>query len=372
MFNPQRLSFARRRRGLTKKQLASKVGVDPRSITAFEAGEYQPIEGTLLALVRILDFPQNFFFGDDIEEPLASGVSFRAMSKMRTSQRGAALTSGAIGFLLSDWVDARFALPEPDLPDLRLQTPAAAAVTLRQYWRIGEQPVRNMVHLLEAKGVRVFSLSENCRELDAYSLWRADRPFIFLNTYKSAEHSRFDSAHELAHLVLHRHGQPSGQTAEKEAQAFASAFLMPEASVRAEQRVIPSLPYLIKLKQKWAVSLSALVVRLHQLGMISDWHNRSLFIEMQRHGYRIREPNGIAKETSQVWDKVFSILRSEGIGKQKIANELSVFPPEIEKLVFGLVTMGVSTVSQARRKKTRKLNHLRLVDRGVKETKKRV
>jgi len=27
----------------------------------------------------------------------------------------------------------------------------------------------------------------------------------FLNTYKTSEHSRYDAAHELGHLTLHRH-----------------------------------------------------------------------------------------------------------------------------------------------------------------------
>jgi len=52
----------------------------------------------------------------------------------------------------------------------------------------------------------VCSLAEQCREVDAFSLWRHGSPFVFLNTQKTPEHSRFDVAHELGHLVLHRHG----------------------------------------------------------------------------------------------------------------------------------------------------------------------
>ena len=51
------------------------------------------------------------------------------------------------------------------------------------------------------------------------------------DTNKTAEHSRFDAAHELGHLVLHRHGPPRGIEAERQANAFASAFLMPHGSV---------------------------------------------------------------------------------------------------------------------------------------------
>ena len=84
-------------------------------------------------------------------------------------------------------------------------------------------PIKNMIHLLEARGVRVLSLSIDTAQLDAFSMWHADTPFVFLNTKKSCEHSRFDVGHELGHLVLHRHAGAKGQEVEREANAFASA-----------------------------------------------------------------------------------------------------------------------------------------------------
>jgi Zn-dependent peptidase ImmA (M78 family) len=114
--------------------------------------------------------------------------------------------------------------------------PAGAARTLRQYWTIGEKPIGSMIKLLETKGIRVFSLSENTRNVDAFSCWRNGEPYVFLNKFKSTEHSRFDAAHELAHLVLHKHGGPSqGRSAESEAHAFASSFLMPRDDVGSVQ-----------------------------------------------------------------------------------------------------------------------------------------
>src|SRR3546814_18887947 len=95
-----------------------------------------------------------------------------------------------------------------------------------------------MVHLLESRGIRVFSLSENTKEVDAFSVWRDDAPYVFLNRFKSAERSRYDAAHELAHLCLHKHGGAAAEyrdsSVEKETSAFAGAFLMPEP--RSEER----------------------------------------------------------------------------------------------------------------------------------------
>lgn len=360
-FNPTRLGLARRRRGLTKKLLATQVDVQWRSISAFENGEYPPSDETLERITRVVGFPAEFFFGDDLDEPLAEAASFRAMSRMSASKRDAALSAGAIAFALSDWIEKRFELPRQDLLDLRGESPEAAAATLRQYWGLGERPVRNLVHLLEAKGVRVFSLMENSVEVDAFSVWRNFKPFVFLNTQKSAEHSRFDSAHELGHLVLHKHGAPSGQDAEKEANAFASAFLMPSGSVIACAPKLATLGHLIKLKKQWAVSVAAMVYRLHSLNLISDWHYRTLCIEMSELGYRKLEPNPAQREKSQVWEKIFAALRVDGLTKENIAKDLSVPVGEIEGLVFGLALLGLSGANLSNASSARNIAPLRLI-----------
>jgi hypothetical protein len=45
-------------------------------------------------------------------------------------------------------------------------------------WALGEQPI-SMIKLLESKGVRVFSLAENTKTVDAFSCWRNDVPYVF-------------------------------------------------------------------------------------------------------------------------------------------------------------------------------------------------
>lgn len=364
MFNPSRLALARRRRGMTKIRLAEAVGVTPRSITGFEsltAAAITPSSQTIEALGRALGFPAEFFHGDDLVEPLKESASFRALTSMSAGERDAALAAGALAFELAAWIGARFDLPRPAIPDLRGSTPEAAAAAARAQWGLGELPVSNMVHLLEAKGVRVFSLTQECKEVDAFSVWEGEVPFTFLNTMKTGERSRFDAAHELGHLTLHRHGGPGGRNAEIEADRFASAFLMPEGSVLAVGVRNPRVDQLIKLKKRWKVSTMALTHRLNALGMISEWHYRHLCIDLSRRGLRTSEPEGIARETSQVLEKVFAALREEGVTKADVARELRVYPADIDAIVFGLVMSaidgGVSGGSSVRRRPS----HLRIV-----------
>jgi len=342
MFNPNRLSVARKRRGLTKTELATQAKIDLRSVTAYEAGVRPPKLKTAESLAAATNFPVEFLYGNDLDEPQPDTASFRALSKMTATQRDMALSQGTIALHLSKWLEARFELPEPGLPDLnREDSPEAAADSLRRHWGIGESPVRNMVHLLEAKGVRIFSLAINAREVDAFSLWKDATPFVFLNGNKSSEHSRYDAAHELGHLVLHRHGPPQGRDAEREADAFASAFLMPRGSVIAHAVRNPSLPALIKLKAIWIVSVAALNRRLFGVGMTSDWQYRTLCIEIAKRGFRKREPREAPRETSHILPSVFGALREEGISRAEVARTLTIPRAELEQLMFGLTMTSI-------------------------------
>ena len=343
MFSCVRFEVARKRRGYNKSDLAGRIGVELRTVTAYESGEFEPSAETLAAIAKTLDFPESWFSAGDIHQPSPQTASFRSQARMSAGNRHAALAAGALAFLLNDWLENRFTLPPPasNLPDLREEEPEAAAMLLRQQWGLGEKPVKNIVHLLESKGIRVFSMAEDTTEVDAFSLWRETTPFIFLNTMKSAERSRFDAAHELGHLVLHRHGDLRGKEIEHQANSFASAFLMPRGSILAHAPVLPSLNGLIKLKKFWIVSVAALNYRLHQLGALSDWHYNKLCIEIGQKGYRTQEPEGAQREMSLIFPQLFKTLRDDGYTKSDIAAELHFNAEEIDKLVFGLILVAL-------------------------------
>ena len=236
--NPNRLKLARERRALTLKSLSELTGITTRMLSNYENGHHsKPTEDTISKLALALSFPKQFFYEDDIEDLDASIVSFRALSKMKAAEKASAISAGRLAMLFNGWLNDNFSLPKANLLNLRDLSPSAAAAAIRQHWGLGELSIRNVIHLLEANGVRVFALAEQNMSVDAFSFWKNDVPFVFLNTMKSAERSRFDAAHELGHLLLHNHGEtPTGREAEKEADQFASAFLMPEGSVRSHGR----------------------------------------------------------------------------------------------------------------------------------------
>ena len=345
MFNQQRLSLARRRRGISKKALAELIGVEPNTVSRYESGKILPTDGVVEKIAIGLDFPAEFFFGHDVDEPRRENASFRGMASKSGRIMDAALASGAIAFLLDDWVARQYFRPDPNLPDLDgVKDPETAANILRQHWRLGDKPIENMVHLLEAKGIRVFSLAENTREVDAFSLWRDDIPYVFLNRFKSAERSRFDAAHELGHLCLHKHGGASTKylksNLEEEANQFAGAFLMPGGDLKEIcTRNFYTVDHLVSYKKRWRTSVSALNYRLHEVGIISEPRYNSNYVEMSKRGWIKDEPNGIAREQSHVWQEIINDLIGRGITKPAIASEIGVPAKEIEALLFGLANM---------------------------------
>jgi len=338
MFNPNRLTIARKRRGLTKIALAQLASLTPQSISEYERGNTDPSEDTLRVLARVLRFPEAFFTSEDLELPSETGVSFRGLASMTSGQRDRALAAGALAIAIDGWISREFKLPLIDLVAMDGITPEGAAEALRTEWGLGERRCPNLVHLLESRGVRVYSLPRDSRTVHAFSFWHDRRPFVFLTTDTTPEKGRFDAAHELGHLVLHSHGGAQGRRAEDEANRFASAFLMPRASILAARLPSPlTLDNLFPLRPKWNVSIGALVHGLYGAERITEWQYRTLCIEISQRGLRKHEDSDLLRETSQVFPKVFAALGESPAARGTVARDLAIRTTDLDALTFGLV-----------------------------------
>lgn len=339
MFNPQRLDLAKKRRRMSARSLCAQAGVSPVTLSRILNGKQTPDGETVSKLAVALDYPEDFFKRDEQDLVDVSAASFRSFTAMTATERDAALAAGSLAYDLADWVNERFKLPTPDLPDLgHERLPDVAAGMARKYWALGEKRIGHLVKFLEAKGVRVFSLAENTRNVDAFSCWRNGEPYMFLNRFKTAERTRFDAAHELGHLVLHRHGGPNQRAAELEANQFASEFLMPAADVFAAVPRVRSLKDIIEAKRRWGVSAAALAYRLWKLNLLSEWVYRSYVIQLNR-DFHHDEPNGMEREFSGIWQTVLTTLWKDGVTRDKIAKQLHLPAGELDNLVFGLTGM---------------------------------
>ena len=216
------------------------------------------------------------------------------------------------------------------------------ASELRGLWALGNQPINNMVSLCELKGIRVFRLPTEIRDIDALSFFddESGSPFIFLNTFKSAERARFDCAHELGHIVMHTHNksirvEKDNRVLETEADQFASEFLIPTDSFLATSPRYFSLENMIEYKKVWRTSLKAINYKAHKLGLISDWVNRSNSMKMNSLGYNINEPNETHRDESLMLPKIISVLSSQpSFDKNQMLDEIGISEDDFNQLTF--------------------------------------
>ncbi|MFI8356839.1 helix-turn-helix domain-containing protein [Streptomyces cyaneofuscatus] len=338
MVTPSRITLARKRRGMTLADLSEGARISLQSLSNYETGRTAPRRATMGRIAEALDFPEAFFEGPDLDELPADGISWRARSKTSARKLDAARAAGTLGAVLYDWIDRRFRLPATDVPSFTKPDPETVAGMVRTRWGLGTAPAPNMVHLIEAHGVRAVSLAPDYAEVDAFAVWRDGTPFVFLSTMKTVERGRFDAAHELGHLVMHGSDREcSGPEAERQANDFASAFLMPASSVLGHMPRGAHVDQIIEGRSIWKVSAMALTYRMHDLGLLTDWQYRSVCTELSKRGYRTDEPQGMKKrETSQILTKVFQALWANGVRPAAVASELGMSSEEMSKMLFGL------------------------------------
>lgn len=350
MLSPSRLALARKRKGWTATRLARESGVSTRSLSLYENGHQHPGPDVLAALAGALEVRADFLTADDLDEIPVDAVSFRALSKMTARVRDRGLASGRLAMLVNEWIEARYDLPAPSIPSLTGHDPELAATEVRSRWGLGERPISNVIHLLEAHGVRVYSLTHDNTALDAFCATWHRQPYIFLGRQKSPERSRFDASHELGHLVLHGEDvTPHGPQAETEANRFAASFLMPRDAIRAQGLVNATAPQILQARVKWGVAAMAYAHRLNELGLMTEWAYRSACVDLSRMGYRRGEPGGLPNhESSQLLSKVMKDLRSVGHGISDIADDLGLAADEVRAHIFGLtptVVLGTGASS---------------------------
>ncbi len=316
LFNPERLTLAREFRGLTKTALARKIDKTPSALTQFEMGQVRPDGSTLSALALALGFPVQFFAreGSRLVIPLDS-CSFRSLRSASQRDRRRLLASGSMVRELVAFLEQYVDFP-PDavspLSGLADTDIESCAAEVRRQWGLGSGPIPNMVKLLESRGVIVAPIQANCASVDAFSFWFEGRALVMLVLdKKSPSRSRFDAAHELGHLVLHNDASPGDPSAERQADRFAAAFLMPAETYGRECPTRLNWPCLLDLKRRWRVSLAALVRRGRDLGRLSDASYRRAFTFLNSTGQRREEPDEPPRESPLLVARALEVIHDE-------------------------------------------------------------
>lgn len=339
--DPDRIRKAREREGLTGKSLAEKIGKTPSAVSQFEAGVVKPDLNTLVRLSMALGVPTVYFAKrgpgrGNLSIPF-DACHFRARKSVSQRARRASIRSGEqILELVELLEERRINFPPEDItpfisgrPRIRSGDSAAiesTASALRAHWGLGFGPVSHLLRLLESKGIFVLALTSTHEYVDAYSAWVGGKPCMMLALSKSASRARFDAGHELGHLILHDDTHPLGvKMTEDEANRFAGAFLAPQEAFYAECPTRWSLAAFLRLKDRWRMSVGALVRRAYDLGRLSESSYRRAFQQLTMLGYRTGEPGEWTHERPGLLSQGLALLEGEET-LQSLAGELSVRP----------------------------------------------
>ena len=341
LFDCERLTLARRLRGLRKNQLAQAVGTTPKAIGQYEAGVQRPEEPTVRRLAIALGVPVEFFQSG--RSPVSmDGAHFRSLRSTTQIERDQALAYGRIATDVVAVLERLVDLPEVDLPEYPVSPeeiagpgPAEAARLTRKALVERAGPVPHVVRLLESHGVLVLVLPRAAERVDAFSVGVHPRPMVFFNPAKGDYwRNRFDAAHELGHLVMHADAEPGEKIVEDQAHRFAAEFLMPEADIAGELPAGPDWDRLAELKASWGVSMAALLYRARTLGIMTESAYRNAMSALSSRGWRRREP-GPARPLEQptMLTRALEVVEGAGTDRDRIAGDARVTRADLDLLV---------------------------------------
>jgi Zn-dependent peptidase ImmA (M78 family) len=225
-------------------------------------------------------------------------------------------------------LEARIEMPALDIPRMPAGDGQVSrddietiAAKVRELWSLSPvEPIDDVVNELERHGAVVTRAQFETEKIDAFSVAFSDRPVVVLCSDKGLrDRSRFDAAHELGHLVMHEPVVVGTRTAEKQADQFAAAFLMPEVGII---RFLPDkleLSALMALKKRWGVSMASLLYRASTLGVMSEEAYIQAVKAMSARGWRTREPEPLGPpESPQLLFKAVAILRDNGVSEDDL------------------------------------------------------
>lgn len=269
-FVPQRLRDARIMYGYTVEQLAEKLGITKQAVSKYETSQTIPSVEILHQIMDIFSLPVGYLTKEEVLSQDRTQVFYRRTKRMPKRELEIAQTS--IKWCYELVAACHIAQRSMDLvlfsDELSIEEKAEKQ---RDAWGLGEEPVAQMVTLLERHGCFVFNMDLPNDKIDGFSQVVRECPIIVLNSKRGNDvRKNFSLAHELGHIVLHTHKQDiDEERIEEEANLFAGCFLIPRAALKREL-VRVDADSLIWFAKRWNVSPEAVLMRCEQVGMLEE------------------------------------------------------------------------------------------------------
>jgi Zn-dependent peptidase ImmA (M78 family)/DNA-binding XRE family transcriptional regulator len=348
----EQLKAAREARGIiSASALADMLSVSRAAVSQYESGKQTPSPEVMRSISTVLNLPIQHFLRRRTE--LDGLRFFRSLSSATQGMRVRARRkcdwlAEIVTFLRGHLQFPKVDFPQLGLPDdpLKISTDMVeqAALDLRHHWGLGHGPISNVAWLAENKGAITVRLDLDSDKLDAFSHWNEidETPYIILGTNKgTAPRSRFNAAHEIAHMVLHRNVNQSQfarpavfNEMERQANRFAGAFLLPHDTFLSDMYLV-SLDAMKSLKPKWKVSIALMLKRAEDLGAISEERVKPLWINLARRGWKRQEPmdTTLPTEEPRFLQRCFAMLIEKRlVRREEFPLQLSLNYSDIQEL----------------------------------------
>lgn len=341
-----RIQRARQAAGLTLRGLSEAIKVSHTLIAKFESGLLTPNSTHLIAMAKSMGVKVEYF----LRPATLSQVHVEYRMKSRSSAKDRHRVEAAV----LDLAERRFELeqffPTPPTPlfSVPASVPAAihsyadaekAADEIRRSWKLGHDPIANLIDTLEAHGVRVFS-SRGCEAIfDGLMMHltlgsAAKWPIILIDDQWPGDRQRFTLAHELGHLVLRGRlaaTSPDGSALKEETACnrFAGALLLPGDVLRRQlgtHRTDLEPRELLLLKNAYGASMACILHRTKDLGIISEPLFSAWMVMWRRKGWHKCEPGEqTPAERPHLFEHlVYRALAESYIGESKAAELLGL------------------------------------------------
>jgi Zn-dependent peptidase ImmA (M78 family)/DNA-binding XRE family transcriptional regulator len=356
-FQRERLTAIREARGISMHQLARQLNISSSAVQSWESGKALPREEYLVQLPEIFQVPNHYFFSPiSLTSTRLSKTFFRSRASALVAQKK--MAQRRIEWLaeLVDLVASYVTLPSVSIDSIAAgercdysgkEIEDLALATRRKMGLQGNGPIENLTRLCEASGI-IVSKFTIANSLDAFSTWidleGEKRPLILVDTIKdSPGRLRFNIAHELGHIILHRSlSRMCGENQlhkeiERQADLFASAFLMPKSSFKERVHAHgTSLEDIFNLKREWRTSMQAIIYRMTDLSIINSEYNIKLNKKISYLGFRKKEPGDeyIPFEEPELFTLAFKVMEESGVNiVEYLKSNLQLFPSDINDLI---------------------------------------
>lgn len=293
----ERVKGARLRAGLNLRDLAARAGVSAMAVSKYERGLDVPGSSVLIQLAKALNVKVEYLLRPvniSLSQPCYRKKADLSKKDQRTIQAQVQDWLErylAIEMLLAS--EAQFRMPAVKRSIKDLEGVEETALNLRKAWKLGIDPIENLVEMLEGRGIKV-GVVPGAEDFDALTLCANEHsPIIVVKDGVPGDRQRFSIAHELGHIFLEIPNKWTDDQAEKAAYRFAGAFLAPAPAVRqelGENRQKLDWFELHLLKHKYGLSMQAWIHRAHDLGIISEGEYRRLVERFRAENWRKVEP----------------------------------------------------------------------------------